>query len=530
MAPDNGFMARFFLGLDAGTQGLTAVMIDLDRGRVTARVALPFSTLPAWGAPLGFLNHADPAIRHAPPLLWVEALDRLLGRLAAAGAPLGRVLAVSGSGQQHGSVYLAPGFGERLAGLDPAVSPAEQLRGIFTRETAPIWMDSSTGAECAEIAAAMGGAERVTEITGSPPVERFTGPQVRAFWKRDPEGYRRTARVHLVSSFLASLLGGTDAPLDPGDGSGTNLMDLRRSEWHPGCVAATAPALAEKLPGLAPSWTVIGPVSPFWTRRHPLAPGALQAAWSGDNPCSLVGLGMVEPNQAGISLGTSDTCFYTLPRLPAGTGGAGHLFGHPAGGWFRLVCFRNGSLARERMRDRFGLDWEGFARLLAASPPGNRGGLLLPWFEPETVPRVAAAGSHRRAIADTDAAGHVRGVVEGQMLAMRLHAGWADSPPTSIRVTGGGSVNDALLQVMADVHQCEVHRSGISDGAALGAALRAAQAWLAQRGPVDWQELVAPFTAPHPEAFRPAPGSGPLYERKLREYREFEAEALAATL
>lgn len=87
-------------------------------------------------------------------------------------------------------------------------------------------------------------------------------------------------------------------------------------------------------------------------------------------------------------------------------------------------------------------------------------------------------------------------------------------------------MNDALLQVMADVHQCEVRRSEISDGAALGAALRAAHAWLLQHGPVEWAELVAPFTRPQPRVFRPAPGSGPLYERLLAAYRDFEGEAL----
>ena len=39
--------------------------------------------------------------------------------------------------------------------------------------------------------------------TGSRAFERFTGPQIRAFAKREPDAYRETARIHLVSSFMA---------------------------------------------------------------------------------------------------------------------------------------------------------------------------------------------------------------------------------------------------------------------------------------------------------------------------------------
>ena len=87
-------------------------------------------------------------------------------------------------------------------------------------------MDSSTSAECAEIEAAVGGEQALAQRTGSRAFERFTAAQIRKFSKTDPAAYAATDRIHLVSSFLASLLIGRHAPLDPGDGSGTNLMDL----------------------------------------------------------------------------------------------------------------------------------------------------------------------------------------------------------------------------------------------------------------------------------------------------------------
>lgn len=521
-------MARLALGLDASTQSLTALLFDLDRSAVVLRDSLPFDALPGHGASRGVLPNPDPAIVHAPPLLWAEALDHLLGRLRAQGAPLEDVVAVSGSGQQHGSVCLAPDFGRRLAALDPARPLAAQLQGCLSRATAPIWMDTSTRAECVEIAQALGGGDAaVARLTGSAPFERFTGPQIRAFWKRDPQGYTRTGRIHLVSSFLASLLGGAEAPLDPGDGAGMNLMDIRTLAWAPAALEATAPDLLSRLPALAAPGAVLGRVSPFWARRHGLSPAALNVVWSGDNPCSLVGLGLLSPGETALSLGTSDTRFSPLADPGDSLSPEGHVFGHPAGGWMSLLCFRNGSLARERVMRHLGLDWAGFSAALEACPLGNGGGLMLPWFEAEIVPRVPCAGAWTRGIREEDPASLVRGVVEGQMLALRLHGDRLGGPPSRILVTGGASVNRSMLQVMADIHQCDVVPADIQDGAALGAALVAAHAWRSRREPRSWADLVAPLAPPADAAFRPRHGTAPVAAAMLEAYRAFETETLA---
>lgn len=98
-------MARY-LGLDASTQSLSALIIDIDTGAVCANHSVVFGErLPQYNSPKGFLVHEDPRVRHSDPLMWVEALELLLGDLVKAGVDLGSVRGVSGAGQQHGSVY-----------------------------------------------------------------------------------------------------------------------------------------------------------------------------------------------------------------------------------------------------------------------------------------------------------------------------------------------------------------------------------------------------------------------------------------
>ena len=81
-----------------------------------------------------------------------------------------------------------------------------------------------------------------------------------------------------------------------------------------------------------------------------LAAGEL-IAWSGDNPSSLIGTGLVREGRLAVSLGTSDTVF-GLMRIHASTAREQVMSSvSPTGGFMGLTCFLNGSLARERVRD-----------------------------------------------------------------------------------------------------------------------------------------------------------------------------------
>jgi xylulokinase len=390
-------------------------------------------------------------------------------------------------------------------------------------------MDSSTAKECAEIRKKLDGIRFTASRTGSDTFERFTGPQIRKFYKTEPKAYEKTAHIALVSSFMASLLAGKIAPIDFGDGAGMNLMDIRRKNWNHDALKATAPGLTKKLPPLAESGHAIGPVSAYFVKKFGVNPEALATVWTGDNPASVLGLGLVKPGQVAISLGTSDTFFGTMEKCQTDENGEGHVFGSPAGGYMTLICFKNGSLAREKIRALYKIaDWKKFGEQLRKTKPGNDGAILLPWFEAEIVPRVNRPGIHRFELDEKNAAANCRAIFEAQMLSMRLHSQWMQVAPEKIFATGGASNNPQLLRVMADVMNCRVVRIEVSKSAALGAALQAAHGWLVAAGKnPKWEKITAGFCRPIPGSeISPDKKAAKIYDKLLEKYAACEVEAL----
>ncbi len=470
-----------FLGIDSSTQSLTAVLIDPQAGEITCQLSVNFGTdLPHFQAPSGFIPGGAAGEVHADPRMWLEALDLLFTRLSAK-TDLSRVKMISGSGQQHGSVYLDSTFDRHLASLDAASDLATQLAPALTRATSPIWMDTSTAIECAEITAALGGSAEVCSRSGSIAIERFSGPQIRHFFKTHPGDYQRTARIHLVSSFIASVLAGKSVAIDFGDGAGMNLLSLSKLGWDTDLLAATAPDLGAKLLPPAAATTIQGNISPYFIEKFGFSENCRTTLFTGDNPASLVGMGATAPGNVVISLGTSDTYFAAMPGPKTDPNGFGHVFGNPAGGFMSLICFRNGSLAREALRDQLGLDWSAFDRDALASTSAVAGkNLMLPFFGPEITPRhdftgPILAGSPAFESGSAPAL-QVRALLEGQFLNMRLHSQWMEVKTERIRLTGGASKNDGIAQLVADVFQAPVERLDVSNSAALGAALVAAAA------------------------------------------------------
>uniref|UniRef100_A0A8C4WT08 Xylulose kinase n=1 Tax=Eptatretus burgeri TaxID=7764 RepID=A0A8C4WT08_EPTBU len=387
----------------------------------------------------------------------------------------------------------------------------QALQDCFSVLDSPVWMDSSTTAECRSLEAAVGGAQKMASLTGSRAYERFTGSQIAKLYRTNPERYLGTERVSLISSFAASLFLGDYAEIDFSDGSGMNLLDINIREWVPTCLDACAPGLAKKLGNPVPSHTILGNISPYLVERYGFSPNCHVIAFTGDNPASLAGM-RLEEGDITVSLGTSDTVFLWLKKPQPAL--EGHVFIHPMSwqAYMGLICSKNGSLARERVcADCADGSWEQFSKSLKETVPGNKGNIGFYYFSVEITP--PAIGIHRfnaqdEKVSEFSSNVEIRSLIEGQFLSKRIHAeklGYCLMPQSRILATGGASCNADILQVLADVFEVPVYTLETTNSACLGAAYQAKFGLLFAEG-MSFPDVVS-TAAPHKLSARPNPAA-----------------------
>lgn len=521
---------RLFLGLDSSTQSLKATLID-ERLTVVAEQQVQFDAdLPEFSTQGGVQRGADGLTVTSPTIMWVAAMDVLMAKMRDARWPFGRIAAVSGSGQQHGSVWFARGAEECLRKLDPSKSLREQMAHAFAVADSPVWMDSSTSAECRALEDALGGAQAVAELTGSRAYERFTGNQIAKIFRKKRSGYDATERISLVSSFAASLLVGRYASIDAADGAGMNLMDIRTRKWDARAMKATAEDLERRLGDIGQSHAVAGTIHGYYVKKYGFDPKCVVILFSGDNPCSLAGLRLEKSGDIAVSLGTSDTVFGSLSE-PSPSASEGHIFANPVdpAGYMALVCYKNGSLTREHVRDiSANKSWETFNRMLRETEVGNGGRIAFFIKEPEITPPILKTGISRfdergRKVEKFDGAADVRAVLEGQFLSMRLHGAAIGLRPKQILATGGASANTAVLGIMANVLGAPVFVAEQTGSASLGAAYRAVHGWRCREAGrfISFAEVMS-GAPPFRLAARPDAAAHGIYTGMLERFAELE--------
>ncbi|XP_039290746.1 xylulose kinase isoform X2 [Nilaparvata lugens] len=522
---------RTYFGMDLSTQQLKGVIVSEDL-EVLYETHVQFdNALPEFRTHSGVIL-TDKTTVTAPVLMWVKALDILLDKMRVCGADFSKVCALSGSAQQHGTVYWNNGAENVLKSLDPMEFLHSQLSSSFSVSNSPVWMDSSTTKHCQRLEAEVGGPEKLAEITGSKAYERFSGAQIAKIAETKSIAYNNTERISLVSSFLASLFLGSYAPIDYSDGSGMNLLDIRSKEWHENCLKVCGPTLDDKLGETVASHTDLGPISDYFVQRFGFDPQCRVIAFTGDNPASFAGM-RLGPSDMAVSLGTSDTVFFSLTNPKPLK--EGHILVSPIDPklYMTLLCFKNGSLVRERIRDKYCKgSWEEFGTLLESTPRGNFGNIGLYYDAMEIIPKLMGEFKFDRADSPvtkfSSPEQEIRALIEGQFIAKRAHAedsGFVVGPETRIIATGGASSNKAVLQVLADCFNSPVYTLDLSNSAMLGSAYQAKYGQMRRNGETDVNFLSVTSAAPPAKLLcQPYPDAATVYDPMVERYREIIAK------
>jgi xylulokinase len=436
-----------FIGIDSGTQSVKAIVLDLDTRQVVAEARAPHRLIE--GLPPGHLE------QH--PGDWVAALDRVILDVAAR-IDRGRVRGIGVSGQQHGFVP--------LDGEGRVIRPAK------------LWCDTSTVAECAILTRKLGGPKAAIRLTGNLILPGFTAPKILWLKRREPANFRRLRHVLLPHDWLNFYLTGNYF-MEPGDASGTALLDVRRRAWSKPAIDAIDRNLGEFLPAISASHESAGTLLPALANKYGFGTDVVVSAGGGDNMMGAIGTGNVTPGVVSASFGTSGT-IYAHARAPViDPQGEIAAFCSSDGGWLPLLCTMNVTTVTEQVRALFGHDHAALDAAVSAAPAGADGLVLLPYFSGERTPNVPAGsgvllGLNQR----TFTTGHLaRATMEGVTMGMnyglrRLAA--LGVKPREIRVTGGGAKSPAWRQIMADIFGVPVVAMVHDEGAALGGALQAA--------------------------------------------------------
>ena len=473
-----------FLGIDVGTSGVKAILIDENGkalGEATAPSKEPVRPKPGW-------SEQDPADWWTAVLAAVDKLKQSHPKELAA------VTGIGLSGHMHGATLL----GRNDEVLRPCI----------------LWNDGRSFAECAEMEAAE---PRLREIAGNIAMPGFTAPKIAWVRKHEPEIYAKIAKVLLPKAYVRLLMTGEHVE-EMSDAAGTLWLDVGKRDWSDVLLAVTGldrshmPRLVE---GSAPS----ADLKPELVARWGMTGRIVVAGGAGDNAAAACGIGAIRPGEGFVSLGTSGVLFVSNEKFRPNTAGAVHAFCHaiPAT-WHQMgvILSATDSLNWLSITGQKQAELSGKAE---ASFKGPGEEIFLPYLSGERTPHnnANARGSFVGLSHLSDPARLAQAVMEGVAFAFRDCQRVLTDAGTKIDTllaVGGGSRSALWLKMIATNLDMDISLPEDGDfGGALGAA-RLGLCAAAGRAPQDVMTMPGIKTV-----IKPDPKLRDAYTKQYARYR-----------
>ncbi len=426
-----------FIGLDLGTSGLKAVLID-DQQAILAEATAP---LEAVRPETGWSEQA--------PATWLDAADAVMRSLGAQ-ISLESVQGIGLSGQMHGATL-----------IDAA---GEVLRPCI------LWNDTRAAAE----AAALDSDPRFRDLTGNIVFRGFSAPMLVWGARLEPATFAKVAKVLLPKDYLRLWLTG-EAVAEMSDAAGTSWLDVGKRDWSDDLLAASGMS-RDQMPRLVEGSEVSGRIRDELSTRWGLPKGVVVAGGGGDNAASAVGVGVVKAGDAFVSLGTSGVLFAASDAYQPDAATAVHTFCHALPEtWHQMGVIL---AAADALNWFAGIADQPASTLTAGLGPLKAPGrpLFLPYLGGERTPHNDAKvrGSFLHLDHATDRAALTRAVLEGVTHAVRDSFDALTSTGTKINrliAVGGGSKSDYWVQAIATSLDMPIDLPVAGDfGGAFGAA------------------------------------------------------------
>lgn len=428
-----------FLGIDLGTSGLRALLVDAE------------------GTPLGAVErsyaatHPHPGWSEQDPAQWIAAFDSAMDELRATFPGFADLRGIGVAGHMHGATL-----------LDAA---GKVLRPCI------LWNDTRSAAE----AAVLDAMPDVRARSGNIVFPGFTAPKLEWVRRHEPEIFVQTAKVLLPAAYLNYYLTG-EYVADMSDSAGTSWLDVGKRQWSERLLEASH-MRPDQMPRLVEGSEVAGGMRQKLARKWGLSGSVTVAGGAGDNAAAACGIGALNEGQGFVSLGTSGVLLAARDGYAPAPETAVHTFCHAVPGrWFQMGVMLS---ATDSLNWLARITGEKPAKLTALlgnvlHPPGAV--RFLPYLSGERTPHNDAEirGGFTGLSAGTTRQDMTRAVLEGVAFGLRDSFDaltGTDAKLDKIIAIGGGTASRYWVNLLATVLGVPVQLPASGEfGAALGAA------------------------------------------------------------
>lgn len=462
-----------FLGIDCGTQGTKALLVDRN-GQPQGRGYAPHA-----------LTEREGGAREQQPQWWIDALETAV-RQATAQQNGADVKALGVSGQQHGLVLL------------------DEARHVI--RPAKLWNDTETAPQNEQILEWFGGKQGWFERFGIVPLTGYTVSKLLWVKQHEPENFARIRHILLPHEYLNFYLTGRICA-EYGDSSGTGFFDVRSRQWVPEIldrIDGGSGLLVAALPHLIAAEEPVGALLPQVAEHLGLPATCLVSAGGGDNMMGAIGTGNVREGIVTLSLGTSSTVYSFHGRPVLDPTGNVAPFCSSSGGWLPLVCTMNATNVVTQTLTMLGRTVADIEAALAATSPGAEGLVFLPFLNGERTPDLPHARGTLTGLSATNWTPEhlIRAALEGVSFGILngLELIQHGQPVDRILATGGGARSAEWRQLLADASGARVEMTVEEEAGCLGAAIQALYAYSYVQGkPLSFEEIGHTFIKLNPD-------------------------------
>lgn len=428
-----------YLGLDLGTSSVKAIIMN-EKGDVVTSYSVPLA-----------ISRPHPQWSEQDPQQWWQATEEAILQLGCHFS-MDQIEAIGLSGQMHGAVLLD----DQQAVLRPAI----------------LWNDGRSFKQCQMLEAQY---PQFKKITGNLVMPGFTAPKLQWVAEHEPEIFQRIAHVLLPKDFLRWKMSGNFAS-DMSDSAGTLWLDMQKRDWSDELLNATG-LTRRQMPTLFEGNQITGyllaDIAKKWQMKQvPIIAGG------GDNAAGAIGVGVYQPGQAMLSLGTSGVYFVVSEQFLQNSENAVHSFCHALPNtWHLMSVMLSAASCLDWVCQLTGIESVGrmFEELehatFADSPL-----LFLPYLSGERTPynNPNAKGVFWGLTHEHQRADLCQAVLEGVSFALRQGIEVAENAgqlADNITLIGGGARSEYWRQRLADITGKTLdYRQGGDVGPALGAA------------------------------------------------------------